>query len=100
MGWGLHITAALDGVPLEDRCRGWETGQCPGGESEEQICELCYYKFNASTSDELEKAQQQQTHTPLAADDVMCHDVQTMRIHAEVVDEQGTSQCQRFAADK
>ncbi len=27
-GWGLHIDAAMKGIPMEQRCPGWQTGQC------------------------------------------------------------------------
>ena len=30
VGCGLHIERALQGVSLEDRCSGWETGKCNG----------------------------------------------------------------------
>ena len=30
VGCGLHIEAALNGVPLEARCSGWRKGQCGG----------------------------------------------------------------------
>ena len=32
VGCGLHIENALYGVPLEDRCSGWKTGQCSDAE--------------------------------------------------------------------
>ena len=31
IGCGLHIDIALNGVPLDKRCSGWETGQCKDG---------------------------------------------------------------------
>ena len=30
VGCGLHIQSAMQGIALEDRCAGWETGVCPG----------------------------------------------------------------------
>ena len=27
-GWGLHIEAAMKGIPMEERCPGWQSGQC------------------------------------------------------------------------
>ena len=28
-GCGMHIDSALNGVAVEQRCAGWETGKCP-----------------------------------------------------------------------
>jgi stress-induced morphogen len=35
-GCGLHIEAALSNVTLEARCKGWETGKCPGVEESKE----------------------------------------------------------------
>ena len=38
-GCGMHIAAALQGVPIPDRCPGWETGKCPEAKpSDYDIC--------------------------------------------------------------
>lgn len=41
-GCGNHIKAALNGVPIDQRCAGWEKGQCPdappGVTGNEQQC--------------------------------------------------------------
>lgn len=33
VGWGLHIVQALSNFDINARCKGWETGKCPGVEA-------------------------------------------------------------------
>mmetsp|Transcript_14345 Transcript_14345/g.25798 ORF Transcript_14345/g.25798 Transcript_14345/m.25798 type:complete len:155 (+) Transcript_14345:237-701(+) len=59
-GCGLHIDKALKNVPLEERCAGWKTGNCPSkkpskAESSFGECEHCQMGFTASSQTRLEK---------------------------------------------
>ena len=35
-GCGLHIQQAMSNVDTNDRCKGWETGKCPGVEASKE----------------------------------------------------------------
>ena len=37
----MHINSALKGIPEEDRCAGWKTGNCEP--AEERITKSCPY---------------------------------------------------------
>ena len=55
-GWGKHIEMALDGVAIEDRCPGWQTGKCTsGGGVAETKCSCCGEAFSAQTSERLQE---------------------------------------------
>mmetsp|Transcript_30271 Transcript_30271/g.73689 ORF Transcript_30271/g.73689 Transcript_30271/m.73689 type:complete len:168 (-) Transcript_30271:62-565(-) len=51
-GCGLHIDKAMEGVPMKDRCDGWEVGSCPKRMSQSPLigsCKYCEIGMTAST---------------------------------------------------
>ena len=53
-GCGKHITSALEGVPIADRCAGWETGKCPGKAASIVLpCGVCGLHLQAESAEEM-----------------------------------------------
>ncbi|CAM9144019.1 unnamed protein product, partial [Heterosigma akashiwo] len=62
-GCGAHIESALQGVAVEDRCPGWETGKCSGPVTEVEAT----VESNPNQDDQI-LAQQNQIQDQIAAE--------------------------------
>ena len=47
----MHIDSALQGIPEEERCPGWKTGNCPELSG---ACAVCQLEFRAQSAEGLD----------------------------------------------
>jgi len=52
-GCGLHIEQALQGVAMENRCPGWETGKCSAQKEELIDCDVITRKIKEKFGDDI-----------------------------------------------